>query len=329
MSKGINQKLKLYHLLTIMLENTDDTHYLDMPEILKKLEEYEVTAERKSIYEDLRNLEVFGVIVEGEKIGRNTYYHVVEKPFQLAEIKLLVDLIQSSKFITLKKSDELICKLENLCSKYEKRNLQSQVFVQNRIKTMNESVYYLVDSLNSAISDNKTVTFKYFNWNVKKEMEFRHGGALYRISPWALSWDDENYYLIGYDDKDEKVKHYRVDKIKNLTILDEPRKGKDNFDSFDTAQYTKKNFSMFGGTEEKVTVEIFNDMAGVIIDRFGKDVSFIPAGEGKSLVCLDVAVSTHFITWVWALGDKVKIVGPEKVLEQVRHEIKRISNIYE
>ena len=328
MPRGTNQKLKMLFLLKIMMEKTDDTHYLTMPEILCELEKYDVTAERKSIYTDLEDLEHFGVIVEREQIGKKSCYHVVERPFELAELKLLVDSIQSSKFLTLHKSDTLIKKLENFCSIYERNQLQRQVYVQNRIKTMNETVYYSVDTINEAISDGKKIRFKYFNWNVKKEMEFRRGGHFYEISPWALSWDDENYYLIGYDSEDKIIKHYRVDKMKNISLIDEVRDGKECFDGFDTADYSKKNFDMFGGDDERVVLEISNDMAGVIIDRFGKDVSFIPKGKDKSTVTLKVAFSIHFITWVWSLGEKVKIVGPKNVVKRVNDEIARIAAQY-
>ena len=197
MPKGTNQKFKLYYLAKILTEKTDEDHYITMPEILKELERYEVTANRKSIYNDLKDLERLGIEVEGEPIGKGYHYHVVDRQFELPELKLLVDAIQSSKFITARKSNELIKKLETLVSKYEAAKLQRQVFVSGRIKTMNESIYYNVDEIHNAIAENRKIRFQYFQWNVKKEMELRHGGACYHISPWGMSWDDENYYLVG------------------------------------------------------------------------------------------------------------------------------------
>lgn len=199
MPKGTNQKFKLYRLAQIMLEYTDEKHYITMQEIMAALKEYEITADRKSIYADLRDLEILGIEVEGEPIGNRYHYHVVKRPFELPELKLLVDAIQSSKFITEKKSNALIKKLEKLVSKYEAPKLQRQVFVSGRIKAINESIYYTVDAIHNFISENKKICFQYYQWNVKKEMELRHNGAWYHISPWGLSWDDENYYLIGYD----------------------------------------------------------------------------------------------------------------------------------
>ena len=223
MPKGKNQKFKLYRLAQIMLENTDEEHYITMPEIKEKLEEYEVTADRKSIYNDLKDLEKLGIEVEGEPVGNRYHYHVVERPFELPELKLLVDAIQSSKFITQKKTNTLIKKLEKLVSKYDAQKLQRQVYVSGRIKAMNESIYYTVDAIHNAISENRKIKFQYYQWNVKKEMELRHDGAWYHISPWGLSWDDENYYLVGYDSEAELIKHYRVDKMLHIKMSAEAR----------------------------------------------------------------------------------------------------------
>ena len=266
MPKGTNQKLKLYRLAQIMLENTDDEHYITMPEIMEELGKYEVTADRKTIYADLRDLSVLGIEVEGEPIGNRYHYRVVNRPFELPELKLLVDSIQSSKFITEKKTNTLIKKLEKLVSKYDAQRLQRQVYVSGRIKTMNESIYYTVDAIHNAISENKKIKFQYFQWNVKKEMELRHGGAWYHISPWGLSWDDENYYMIGYDAEAQMIKHYRVDKMLHIRMSGESRDGKEHFKKLDMADYAKKSFGMFRGKETSVKMLVNNSLAGVIID---------------------------------------------------------------
>ena len=276
MPKGTNQKFKLYHLAQIMLEKTDDEHYITMPEILSALEAYGVTADRKSIYNDLRDLEVLGIEVEGEPVGGRYHYHVLNRPFELPELKLLVDAIQSSKFITERKTNALIKKLERLVSQYDAVKLQRQVYVSGRIKTMNESIYYTVDAIHNAISENRKIRFQYYQWNVKKEMELRHGGAFYHISPWGLSWDDENYYLVGYDSEADTLKHYRVDKMLHIQMSDEKREGQEHFERLNMADYAKKSFGMFGGKEQKVKLLVKNELAGVMIDRFGKDIMMIP-----------------------------------------------------
>ena len=277
---------------------------------------------------DLKDLEKLGIEVEGEPVGNRYHYHVVERPFELPELKLLVDSIQSSKFITEKKTNTLIKKLEKLVSKYDAQRLQRQVYVSGRIKTMNESIYYTVDAIHNAISENKKIKFQYFQWNVKKEMELRHGGAWYHISPWGLSWDDENYYMIGYDAEAQLIKHYRVDKMLHIRMSDESREGKEHFKKLDMADYAKKSFGMFRGKETSVKMLVNNSLAGVIIDRFGKDVMMIPEDEDHFRVNVDVHVSKQFLGWVFSLGEAVKIIGPDEVVEQMRGEARRLMEQY-
>ena len=328
MPKGTNQKFKLYRLAQIMLEKTDDEHYITMPEILSSLEEYGVTADRKSIYNDLRDLEVLGIEVEGEPVGGRYHYHVLNRPFELPELKLLVDAIQSSKFITERKTNALIKKLEQLVSQYEAVKLQRQVYVSGRIKTMNESIYYTIDAIHNAISENKKIRFQYYQWNVKKEMELRHGGAFYHISPWGLSWDDENYYLVGYDSEADTLKHYRVDKMLHIQMSDEKREGQEYFERLNMADYAKKSFGMFGGKEQKVKLLVKNELAGVMIDRFGKDIMMIPKEEKYFTVNVDVHISNQFLGWVFSLGDGVKIISPDEVVEQMKQEVERLQQQY-
>ena len=328
MPKGTNQKFKLYRLAQIMMKKTDEEHYITMPEIKEALAEYDITADRKSLYNDLRDLEILGIEVEGEQDGNRYRYHVVNRPFELPELKLLVDAIQSSKFITEKKSNSLIKKLETMVSEYDAQKLQRQVYVSGRIKAMNESIYYTVDAIHNAISENKKIRFQYFQWNVKKEPQLRHGGAWYHISPWGLSWDDENYYLVGYDTDAGMIKHYRVDKMLHIKISDESREGKEHFKKLDMADYAKKSFGMFGGKEQTVKLSVHNKLAGVIIDRFGKDVMMIPADEEHFNVNVDVRVSSQFLGWVFSLGSDIQIVGPDDVVEQMRKEIARSVEQY-
>ena len=328
MPKGTNQKFKLYRLAQIMLERTDDDHYITMPEIITALGEYEITADRKSIYTDLKDLEVVGIVVEGEPAGKGYHYHVVSRPFELPELKLLVDAIQSSKFITEKKTNTLIRKLEKLVSRYEAMKLQRQVYVSGRIKTMNESIYYTVDAIHNAISENKKIRFQYYQWNVKKEMELRREGAYYCVSPWGLSWDDENYYLVGYDSEAGEIRHYRVDKMLHIRMMEEAREGREHFQKLDMADYAKKSFGMFGGKEEKVKLLVDNSLAGVMIDRFGKDIIMVPGKGEHFTVNVTVHVSSQFLGWIFSLGEKVKILGPEEVIQAMRREGERLTEQY-
>ena len=329
MPKGTNQKFKLYRLAQIMMKKTDEEHYITMPEIKEALAEYDITADRKSLYNDLRDLEILGIEVEGEQDGNRYRYHVVNRPFALPELKLLVDAIQSSKVITEKKSNSLIKKLETMVSEYDAQKLQRQVYVSGRIKAMNESIYYTVDAIHNAISENKKIRFQYFQWNVKKEPQLRHGGAWYHISPWGLSWDDENYYLVGFDSEAGLIKHFRVDKMLRIALSNETREGREHFKKLDMADYARKSFGMFGGEEETVKLQVSNGLAGVIIDRFGKDVMMIPVDEDHFNVSVDVHVSRQFLGWVFSLGESVRILGPEAVVDQMKAETQRLIGQYD
>ena len=311
-----------------MLEQTDEEHYISMPEIIEALAAYDITADRKSLYQDLRDLEKLGIEVEGEATGNRYHYHVISRFFELPELKLLVDAIQSSKFITERKSNTLIKKLERLVSKYEAQKLQRQVYVSGRIKTMNESIYYTVDAIHNAISENRKIKFQYYQWNIKKEMELRHNGAWYHISPWGLSWDDENYYLVGFDSEAGLIKHYRVDKMLHISMSEEKREGSEYFTKLDMAEYAKKSFGMYGGEEQTVKLLVDNSLAGVVIDRFGKDVMMIPTDGNRFTVSVNVRVSRQFMGWVFSLGEKVKIIGPDLVIQQMREEVSRLVRQY-
>ena len=326
---GNNQKLKLLYLIKIFTEDTDDQHALTLPQIVEKLGAYGISAERKTLYQDFELLRDFGFDIIGQQARRNFYYHMGNRRFELPELKLLVDSVQSAKFITDKKSNTLIKKLEGMVSKYEARKLQRQVIISGRIKAMNESIYYNVDKLHEAIGTDRQIRFKYFRWNINKEMELRKDGAWYQVSPWALMWDDENYYLVGYDAEDGKIKHYRVDKMWRISVADRKREGKEQFRAFNMPRYTKSLFGMFGGEEVKVTLEAENGMVGILLDRFGKDIPVKPVDADHFRTSVVVAVSSQFLGWIMALGDGVKIIGPDKVVARMKEEIRLISKMYD
>ena len=328
MPKGTNQKFKLYRLAQSMLERTDADHNITMPESMSALGEDEITAERKSIYNDLHDLEVLGIEVEGEPVGNRYHYHVVNRPFELPELKLLVDAIQSSKFITERKSNALIKKLEKLVSRYDAMKLQRQVDGSGRIKTMNESIYYNIDKLHTAIGEGKQIRFQYFQWTVEKKEALRRDGGWYCVSPWHLRWDDENYYLIAYDAEADRVKHYRVDKMKRITLLEAPRLGQERMARFDPAVYTQRLFGMYGGQPVRVTLEGENEMVGVLIDRFGKEVPVLPVDGTHFQAFVDVAVSPQFLGWVAGLGGGLRIVSPEPVVQKMQALVQRLAEQY-
>lgn len=330
MARGENQKLKLSILTKIMLEKTDEDHGLTLAQIISELEARGVTAERKSLYTDFADItDKLGIEIIKDQVGRETLYRVASRDFELAEVKLLIDAIQSSKFITEKKSRELIGKIKKLVSEHQASQLSRQIYVQGRVKTMNESIYYNVDDIHKAIADNKKITFKYYKWNTSKKLVERREGYVYKVSPWALTWSDENYYLVAYDDNDKVIKHYRVDKMKSISITEESRDGKAMFKDFDMAQYSKMNFGMYSGNKRSVHVEFDNDMVGVFIDRFGKDIIIKPVDEKRSSTFVDVAISPQFFGWFFGLGAGVRIIGPDEVVDEIKKALKELGENYD
>lgn len=318
MAKGNNQKFKFARLCSIMLEKTDEEHPMTLPQIQAELEKYEITSERKSLYKDFQDMQdEFGIDLIKNQVGRETYYYVGSRDFELAEVKLLIDAVQSSRFVSQAKSRELIAKIKKLVSEHQAKKLQRQIYITNRVKTGNEKIFYSVDDIYAAIDENRKIRFQYYSWDISKKLVPRHKEGVI-ASPWALVWNDENYYLVAYDDKDSKMKHYRVDKMAQIERLEEERAGREAFEQRDMAKYTDINFSMYGGEIKTVKIELDNSLCGVFLDRFGTDISFRPAGAGRSTITADVAVSNQFFGWVFSLGKQVKVVGPAEVVEEMR-----------
>lgn len=322
MARSEKQKLKTMAVLDILRENTDDEHGITMPEIIEKLDAMGITAERKSVYKDIEHLQEYGYEISGDKEGGKYKYYLLDRNFELPELKLLVDAVQASKFISEKRSTELISKIEKQASKYQAKELHRQVYVANRVKTDYESVYYNIDDINLAINEDSQIEFDYFEWNMDKEMTMRENGHKTKISPWALMWDDENYYMVAFDGESEIIKHYRVDKIRHIKLTGEHRDGKLEFDGFDMASYAKETFGMFTGEPENVELEFDNNFIGVVLDRFGKDIMVINKGD-KFRVHVDVNLSDQFFGWIMGLNDGVKIVGPENVVEAYKETLQK------
>lgn len=334
MSRNRNQRQKLLYLQKYFYEHTDENHGVTINEIIDYLEKNDISAERKSLYNDIKTLQDFGMDIAKCKSTTVTY-KLLSRDFELPELKLLVDAVQSSKFITEKKSLELIKKVEGLSSQYEGKLLQRQVVVSNRIKTMNEKIYYNTDTIYTAIDTGKKITFSYYKWalnfgsNEKVIKTKRKDGKLYKISPWALTWDDENYYLIAYDNIDGKIKHYRVDKMDNIMVTDENRDGHDIFKKFNLATYSKRVFGMFGGEEVEIKLMFSNDLIGVVVDRLGKDVFITKADENSFFVSTKVSLSPQFYGWLFGFGDSVKIVSPQWVADEYFGRTKAVADLYQ
>ena len=324
MSRNVNQKAKILYVMRMLLQESDEEHPLSMEDILRRLSEAGVKAERKSIYSDVEALRAFGMDIHVTR-GRSAGYYVGERDFELPEIKLLIDSVQSSKFITERKTMQLIKKLAGLTSIHEAALMKRQLYVKNRIKSMNESIYYNVDAIHQAIGEDKQIEFRYYSYTVTKEKKFRRNGRPYRVSPLALSWAEENYYLIAYEAEAGKIKHFRVDKMDGIRVTDRFRQGKGLLPEKEMGEYTRKNFSMFGGEEQTVTIRFSNRMIGVVIDTFGKDVPISSVDEDHFQIRATVAVSPQFFGWLFGLDGEAAVTAPREVMEQFQKQMERVK----
>lgn len=328
MAKGINQKLKLLYIVQILEKMSDENHPVSTRMLIDELAKHDICAERKSIYDDINQLIDFGYDIVTVKSRTNGGYYLATRSFELSELKLLVDSVQASRFITLKKSRELISKLESEVSIYDEASLKRDVFVQNRIKTDNESIYYVVNDIYNGIQNNNKISFLYMDWNVKKEKEARHGGQRYLISPFALTIKDENYYLIAFDSEAGKIKHYRVDKIKDVRLEKEAREGLEIFKRFDVATYTNKSFGMFGGNDEIVSLKFKKGYAGILIDRFGTDIDIRSLDDEYASTRVEVTISNQFFGWITSINDAVEITAPAEIRNKYKEYLQDIIKRY-
>ena len=319
MARKGNQKAKPIILYRALMERSDEDHPLSTRDLLELLALEGVEAERKSVYADMELLQGLGVDVQQ---GRGKGWFIGSREFELPELKLLVDAVQSSRFISRRKSEALIKKLEGLASVHQARQLRRQVYVDRRVKTDNEGVYYAIDQLHAAIAENRAVSFRYFDYNMRKEKVFRRAGARYTVSPYGLIWADENYYLVGWEAGKDALRHYRVDKMTGLTVTDAPRQGDESYRGFDLAQYGQKHFHMFSGREAKVRLRCEEGYVNIMLDRFGQEVMLIPDGAGHFALTVEAVVSPQFYGWLFGLGSGVELTAPDWAVEEYREMLK-------
>lgn len=325
MSKSEKQKLKLYYIIEIFQRYTDEEHPVSILEIIQRLAALGIRAERKSIYRDLEAMQMLGYEII-QVHSKQFKYYLANRKFETAELRMLVDAVQASRFITKKKSNELIKKLESLTTVYDAQILQSQVFVTNRIKASNESIYYNVDRIHGAIQENSKITFTYYDWDMNKRKVYRRDGNEYMVSPWMLIWNNENYYLIGYESETKLIKHYRVDRMMSIEIKNIKREGRKAFSDIDVAEYSKKFFGMYSGEIVSVTLNCSQHITNAVIDRFGTDIEFVPQLDGETFnVTVEVAISPVFLSWVFMFGGEVKILDPHYVAVQLTDMAKKIT----
>lgn len=328
MAKGKNQKLKLLYLLDYLRENTNFDHPATREVIEEYLRSNDISVERKTVYDDIAQLNAYGICIEQIK-GKNGGYYCDSSEFELSEIKMLVDSVQSSKFITEKQSMDLIGKLEHLTNKHDAGQLHRQVVVQDRVKVKQTNVFANIDHIASAINNNQKIKFKYQQYNIHKELELKHGGKTYCISPLCLLWDNENYYLIGYDSENEITKNYRVDKMKNIHPIKEDREGTQLLTAKKISEYNKKVFGMYHGEEKRVTIRFDAALMGVVIDKFGTDIIAIPSDDEKSFtVTVEVAVSGQFYAWLCGFPGECEVLKPQEVRDGLKSIAEKLSEKY-
>lgn len=331
MAKLDGQRPKLLRLLSILQENTDPEHGLTMDEIIAQLDKYEIPAERKSIYADFDCLNDIGYKISMKKKQRKVTYRLVrgKNELNLSELKILVDAVQASRFVSRNKSRELIGKLAKLTSRHQAKQLQRQLYLSDRVKTINESGFKNIDKIYEAINNDRQISFNYLQWSIQKELVPHRGNKLYKLSPWTIAWVNDNYYLIAYDSEVEKIKHFRIDKMQNITMLDySPREGGEHFAQHDMSSYSERHFGMFSGQEYHVTLECENSLVGVIIDRFGKDVSIMKKDDDHFTATVKIYMSNQFIGWVVGLGGGIKVTGPDEVVEEMKKAVRRLRKSY-
>lgn len=321
--KNANQRLKILYLYKILLEKTDEEHYITMPEIIKQLERYGISAGRKALYEDIEALKAFGLDIVSLK-GRVSGYYVAGRDFELPELKLLADAVCSSRFLTEKKSNQLLKKIENLSSVHEAKQIHRQVYVANRVKSMNERIYINVDVIHRAIAEGKQIAFKYFDYNIEKKKKYRDG--LRVCSPYAMTWDDERYYLIAYYEKYNSISNFRVDRMESIEILDAPIVPKPK--NFNIAEYMNSTFSMFSGELQEVKLRFRNDLVNIVFDRFGKDIFIAPDGEEHFVVRVNVRAEHPFLAWLFMFGTNAEILAPQGLRERYKEQLSAVFEKY-
>ena len=327
MPRSFNQKLKILYLMKFLQEKTDREHPVSVKDIIQTMEAYGISVERKTVYDDIETLRTFGMKI-GSRRGKPAGFYLEERTFELPELKFLMDAVQSSKFITEKQSAALVRKLENLASVHEAKKLKSQVFLMPGIKTLNEEIYTNIETIYDAISANRQISFRYYQWTLSRELKPKRGGERYRVSPGKLLWNNDNYYLMGLDESSGIVKHYRVDKMMDVAVEEEKRSGESVFRDFDMGRFSAETFGMFDGKETILKIRFSNELVGVVLDRFGKKAVLQRSDDTHFFLQTHIRVSGQFFGWLTGLGPGAEIVSPEKVRKEYKSLLTKILKTY-
>lgn len=320
MAKTEGQKLKLLYLKDYLCKNTDETHPVSAHTLLEHLEHLGIKAERKSLYSDLTSLSNYGLEIVYRRSPPEGYY-VKNRDFELSELKFLIDAVLSSRFLSPKHSAQLIRKLASLSSIHEAALLRREIVLAGRVKSESEEAFSAVDQIHEAIARNRRIRFRYFDWGMDLQKHFRPG--LYEASPYALLWDDENYYLVAHSDK-HGLTHYRVDKMEDISLTTEARRVTEETAAFDPGIYSKEMFGMYRGERLNLKLRFDASLAGVVVDRFGKDILMTPDGEGRFTMQTKVVLSPNFFAWLCRFAGRASIVHPPQAVEAFRDYCQKI-----
>ena len=315
MPKSDNQKLKIFYILDYLQRNSHQDHPVRAAELIQMLDsQHNISCDRKTVYSDIAALQDYGVDIVSIP-GKNGGYYIASRNFELPELKLLIDAVQSSRFLTEKKSRELIEKLCNQCSVHDARLMRRDVLVSGRVKTMNETMYYNVDAIQEAISQNRQITFRYFDWDLNGQRRYRERG--YTASPYGLCQDNENCYLLAHSPR-HGVTSYRVDRMQEIHLTEEARTPCPELTGKNLTEHANRLFQMYSGDPTTVKLRFHRSLTNVVIDRFGRDTMLIPDGEEHFVFTVNVAVSPMFLSWVIGFGSKAKVLHPQSVIDSCR-----------
>ena len=314
MPKSDNQKLKIFYILDYLQKNSHEDHPVRANELITMLEKHNIFCERKTIYSDIAVLQDFGIDIISVS-GKNGGYYIASRNFELPELKLLIDAVLSSRYLTEKKSKELIEKLCNQCNEHDARLMRRNVLVSGRVKSMNETIYYSVDTIQEAIASNLQIRFRYFDWGIDGKRHYRERN--YEASPYGLCQDNENCYLLAFSQR-HGITSYRVDRMTDIALSDVPRIPCPALTGRALNEHANRLFQMYAGEAVNVKLRFHRDLVNVVMDRFGKDTMLIPDGDEHFVFTVQIAVSPMFLSWVIGFGKKAKILYPQSVVEQCR-----------
>lgn len=312
MAKSDNQKLSLLYILDYLERESDALHPVSAEQLITMLSNHNIQLERKTIFSDIAALQRYGADIVSRR-GKGGGYYLASRNFELPELKLLIDAVQSSRFLTRRKSRELINKLCRQCNRYDASLMHRDLVIDRRVKSMNESIYYNVDAIQDAISQNRQIQFRYFDWNVEGRRQYRQ--REYLASPYGLCQDNENCYLLAHSQR-HGVTHYRVDRMTEIQLLPESRTPCPELTGANLTAHANQLFQMYSGENQRVKLRFHRSLVNVVIDRFGRETMMIPDEPEHFVFTVDVAVSPLFLSWVIGFGAKAKILHPPQVAQQ-------------